>query len=240
MYDHMFPIRGKHDIGDEGAGFGAGRTGHSHQGQDVFARCGTPMVAARAGKVMSQGLPLGGRLLHRDRRQRHGPGVPLCAPPRARTRRRVSASTRASRSVRSVKPATPAAAISTSRSVLPRLVQGRPAVRPALRVSSAGIARASHEATGRLAAHPTHRREPRRRLGVMRLSVRTRGWAPPPGAARPQLRAMNVSAPEGDEKTTFAAVPLPKTSTTSSRPSKRRRSYQRDPDHEEGTARSGA
>ena len=31
--------------------FGAGRSGHTHQGQDVFAKCGTPLVAARGGKV---------------------------------------------------------------------------------------------------------------------------------------------------------------------------------------------
>ncbi len=47
-----FPIRGKHDLGGGGAGrFGAGRNGHSHQGQDVFAACGTPLVAARGGVV---------------------------------------------------------------------------------------------------------------------------------------------------------------------------------------------
>jgi murein DD-endopeptidase MepM/ murein hydrolase activator NlpD len=51
LYDHIFPVRGKHDFGGVGAAFGAGRAGHSHQGQDVFAECGTPMVAARGGKV---------------------------------------------------------------------------------------------------------------------------------------------------------------------------------------------
>ena len=51
LYDHMFPIRGKHDYGGAGAGFGTGRAGHSHQGHDVFAKCGTPMVAARGGRV---------------------------------------------------------------------------------------------------------------------------------------------------------------------------------------------
>jgi murein DD-endopeptidase MepM/ murein hydrolase activator NlpD len=55
FYDHMFPVRGKHEFGNGGARFGAGRTGHSHQGQDVFANCGTPMVAARAGKVVHKG-----------------------------------------------------------------------------------------------------------------------------------------------------------------------------------------
>jgi murein DD-endopeptidase MepM/ murein hydrolase activator NlpD len=51
LYDNMFPIRGRHDYGGAGSTFGTGRAGHSHQGQDVFARCGTPLVAARGGKV---------------------------------------------------------------------------------------------------------------------------------------------------------------------------------------------
>jgi murein DD-endopeptidase MepM/ murein hydrolase activator NlpD len=51
FYGHIFPVRGRHDYGGAGARFGAGRSGHSHQGQDVFARCGTRMVAARAGTV---------------------------------------------------------------------------------------------------------------------------------------------------------------------------------------------
>ena len=51
LYDHVFPVRGKHDYGGAGAGFGAGRAGHSHQGHDVFASCGTRMVAARGGRV---------------------------------------------------------------------------------------------------------------------------------------------------------------------------------------------
>jgi hypothetical protein len=51
FYGHIFPIRGRHNYGDSGARFGSGRSGHSHQGQDVFARCGKKMVAARAGKV---------------------------------------------------------------------------------------------------------------------------------------------------------------------------------------------
>ncbi len=51
LYDHIFPVRGRHDYGGSGADFGSGRAGHSHQGHDVFARCGTRMVAARGGKV---------------------------------------------------------------------------------------------------------------------------------------------------------------------------------------------
>ena len=51
LYDHVFPVRGRHDYGGAGSGFGAGRAGHSHQGQDVFAECGTRMVAPRGGRV---------------------------------------------------------------------------------------------------------------------------------------------------------------------------------------------
>jgi murein DD-endopeptidase MepM/ murein hydrolase activator NlpD len=51
LYDNMFPVRGRHDYGGANADFGSGRSGHSHQGHDVFARCGTPLVAARGGKV---------------------------------------------------------------------------------------------------------------------------------------------------------------------------------------------
>jgi murein DD-endopeptidase MepM/ murein hydrolase activator NlpD len=51
LVDHMFPVRGSHTYGEGVAAFGAGRDGHSHEGQDVFARCGTPLVAARGGVV---------------------------------------------------------------------------------------------------------------------------------------------------------------------------------------------
>jgi murein DD-endopeptidase MepM/ murein hydrolase activator NlpD len=48
LLGYKFPIRGKHDFGSGSAAFGGGR---GHQGQDVFARCGTPLVAARGGVV---------------------------------------------------------------------------------------------------------------------------------------------------------------------------------------------
>ncbi len=35
--------------------FGAGRSGHTHQGQDVMADCGTPLAAARGGIVQYSG-----------------------------------------------------------------------------------------------------------------------------------------------------------------------------------------
>jgi murein DD-endopeptidase MepM/ murein hydrolase activator NlpD len=49
VHDAIFPIRGKHDLGQTATNnFGGGR---GHQGQDMFASCGTPLVAVRAGKV---------------------------------------------------------------------------------------------------------------------------------------------------------------------------------------------
>jgi murein DD-endopeptidase MepM/ murein hydrolase activator NlpD len=45
---HEFPVRGPHGYGEFAARFGGGR---GHQGQDVFAACGTPLVAARGGVV---------------------------------------------------------------------------------------------------------------------------------------------------------------------------------------------
>lgn len=51
LVDHIFPVRGRHTYGSGQAAFGAQRNGHIHQGHDVFARCGTPMVAARGGIV---------------------------------------------------------------------------------------------------------------------------------------------------------------------------------------------
>ena len=51
---HIFPVRGSHNYGNAGARFGAGRAGHSHQGQDVMARCGLRMVAARGGVVKAR------------------------------------------------------------------------------------------------------------------------------------------------------------------------------------------
>jgi murein DD-endopeptidase MepM/ murein hydrolase activator NlpD len=51
FYDHFFPVRGRHNYGDAEARFGATRSGHSHQGQDVLAACGTKLVAAQGGTV---------------------------------------------------------------------------------------------------------------------------------------------------------------------------------------------
>lgn len=51
LYGYAFPVLGPHDFGSGGSGFGAARSGHTHQGQDVMAACGLPLVAARGGTV---------------------------------------------------------------------------------------------------------------------------------------------------------------------------------------------
>jgi murein DD-endopeptidase MepM/ murein hydrolase activator NlpD len=51
FYGHFFPVRGRHNYGDAEARFGAQRNGHTHQGQDVLAACGTKLVAAQGGTV---------------------------------------------------------------------------------------------------------------------------------------------------------------------------------------------
>ncbi len=45
IYGYVFPVRGNHSYGD---GIGAGR---GHQGLDVTANCGVPLIAARGGTV---------------------------------------------------------------------------------------------------------------------------------------------------------------------------------------------
>jgi murein DD-endopeptidase MepM/ murein hydrolase activator NlpD len=49
---YKFPVRGAHTYGD---GVGAPRAGHVHEGQDVSAACGTPLQAARGGRVQWNG-----------------------------------------------------------------------------------------------------------------------------------------------------------------------------------------
>ena len=48
--DHAFPVAGPHTYGD---GFGEPRKGYSHQGTDVLAAEGTPVVAPVAGTISS-------------------------------------------------------------------------------------------------------------------------------------------------------------------------------------------
>lgn len=53
FHDHVFPVAGAHTYGDP---FGEPRSGgRVHEGQDLPAACGTPLVAARGGKVAASG-----------------------------------------------------------------------------------------------------------------------------------------------------------------------------------------
>jgi murein DD-endopeptidase MepM/ murein hydrolase activator NlpD len=47
----VFPVQGAYSFGGDDARFGAGRTGHTHQGQDIIAAEGTPVVTPVAGIV---------------------------------------------------------------------------------------------------------------------------------------------------------------------------------------------
>jgi hypothetical protein len=48
---HLFPLRGSFSYGGPDARYGATRTGHIHQGQDLMAAEGTPVVAIRGGTI---------------------------------------------------------------------------------------------------------------------------------------------------------------------------------------------
>lgn len=47
----VFPVQGAYSFGGVDSRFGAVREGHSHQGQDIAADVGTPIVAPRAGTI---------------------------------------------------------------------------------------------------------------------------------------------------------------------------------------------
>lgn len=60
FYWHRFPLVGAFDFGGPDARFGAGRPGHVHQGQDMTAASGTPVVAPRGGVVKTVAFQPGG------------------------------------------------------------------------------------------------------------------------------------------------------------------------------------
>jgi murein DD-endopeptidase MepM/ murein hydrolase activator NlpD len=49
--NYHFPTGDPHNFGGPQSRFGAGRSGHTHQGQDIFAPCDTRIYAAQAGTV---------------------------------------------------------------------------------------------------------------------------------------------------------------------------------------------
>jgi murein DD-endopeptidase MepM/ murein hydrolase activator NlpD len=51
----FLPVRGNVDFGQKDARFGAPRSGHMHEGQDMFAKSGTPLLAVRDGVVVDRG-----------------------------------------------------------------------------------------------------------------------------------------------------------------------------------------
>lgn len=56
----VFPVQGPFDFGGDDARFGAGRPGHVHQGQDVVAASGTPLVAPVDATVIWKARQRGG------------------------------------------------------------------------------------------------------------------------------------------------------------------------------------
>jgi len=50
-----FPVVGAFNWGQTGAAYGAARSGRTHEGQDVFAIAGTPLVSAAKGVVLETG-----------------------------------------------------------------------------------------------------------------------------------------------------------------------------------------
>jgi len=55
LYGFKFPVRGPHSYGGHLQEFGAPRSGgRRHQGQDVYADCGTRLEAARGGRVQAK------------------------------------------------------------------------------------------------------------------------------------------------------------------------------------------
>jgi murein DD-endopeptidase MepM/ murein hydrolase activator NlpD len=51
----VFPVKAATGFGESGARFGAWRGGRRHEGQDVFAPAGSPLLALRDGKVVETG-----------------------------------------------------------------------------------------------------------------------------------------------------------------------------------------
>ncbi len=60
MHLHQFPVPGPHTYGGSGSRFGAPRSGHVHQGQDLPASCGEKLYAFEKGEVKVNAYQAGG------------------------------------------------------------------------------------------------------------------------------------------------------------------------------------
>jgi murein DD-endopeptidase MepM/ murein hydrolase activator NlpD len=60
FFHYRFPLVGPFSFGGPDARFGAPRVGHIHQGQDVIAAAGTPIVAPRGGVIQVVAYQAGG------------------------------------------------------------------------------------------------------------------------------------------------------------------------------------
>jgi murein DD-endopeptidase MepM/ murein hydrolase activator NlpD len=60
MHLHMFPAPGPHTYGGADARFGAPRSGHTHQGQDVAAACGSKLYVVETGSVRTNAYQASG------------------------------------------------------------------------------------------------------------------------------------------------------------------------------------
>jgi murein DD-endopeptidase MepM/ murein hydrolase activator NlpD len=60
MHLHQFPVPGPHSFGGPDARFGAPRSGHIHQGQDVPAACGEKLYVFEKGQVRVNGYQADG------------------------------------------------------------------------------------------------------------------------------------------------------------------------------------
>jgi murein DD-endopeptidase MepM/ murein hydrolase activator NlpD len=60
MHLHQFPVPGPHTYGGADARFGAPRSGHIHQGQDLAAACGEKLYVFEKGQVKTNAYQAGG------------------------------------------------------------------------------------------------------------------------------------------------------------------------------------
>jgi Peptidase family M23 len=99
FHDHRFPVAGPHTYGDP---FGEPRSGgRVHEGQDLPASCGTPLLSARGGRVQARGYSdslygywvlIDGRATRRDYFYAHlAAPTPLADSERVGTGQRVGA-----------------------------------------------------------------------------------------------------------------------------------------------------